>query len=330
MEVDGEMTAPFWERSDPLVSEVAALSTQQGEEQSQDPEGFKGKEEFTRMCRPLKFDGRGGPDILEDFINSLEEYFSFFSESVPEKKKVYLASRQLEGEAWEWWRSSRQGLDQTSNVTLQGFINALTVRFTPKSVREQLREQLKALKQKDMPADTYIAKFRALARRSHSTDEEFLCEQFILGLSSVPQTAVSSWVSARSFDRIPVRLEHMIEFLRIHEKVVPSPQALARINYLNPDIEPMDIGAVATRPPKPQKNRNQKGKDSAKKQPGNEKEQRKCFACGKPGHLIKECRFLKSFKEQHGKEQAQRKQAAQEAKKKRQGNTQAPTQPAAQ
>ena len=99
MEVDGEMETLFRERSDPLVSGAAALGVQQAEDQSHDQDSFKGKEEFARMCRPLKFDGRGGPEVLEDFVASLEEYFSFFPAGVPEEKKVYLASRQLEGEA---------------------------------------------------------------------------------------------------------------------------------------------------------------------------------------------------------------------------------------
>lgn len=334
MEIDGEMPGLFRERSEFSVMEAAALGAQPGECQNQDPENFKGKEEFTVMCRPLKFDGSGGPETLEDFIDSLNEYFSFFPVGVPERKKVYLASRQLEGEARDWWRSVRQGVPQPSNMTIAEFLQALSIRFTPRSFREKLREQLKTLEQNDMPVDLYIAKFQALVRRSQTTNEEFLCEQFLRGLNPRRQTAVADWVSHKRWDGVFIGIEQMIEFARMNEKVNPLQQNLqqffAKKPYVNPDIEPMDIGAVTTRPHPHQKKQNKKGNDNVKKQPANEKQQRKCFACGKPGHLMKECWFLQKFKEQHAKEQAQKKQAARDAKKKNQGNAQAPTQTAAQ
>ena len=329
MEVDGEIAAPFRERSNLTEVEAAALSTHPGENLGQDSNNFKGKEEFVVLCRPRKFDGSGGPDALEDFIISLEEYFSFFPADVPEGKKVYLASRLLEGEALDWWRSVREGIPRPLRMTMQEFVHIITIRFTPKSFQERLREQLKSLKQKDMSADTFIAKFQALARRSQTTNEEFLCEQFIQNLNPKPRDALGIWVTEQQMSNHSVGIEQMMKFVRINEKVVPKDSNVTNRGYINPDIEPMDIGAVSTRSPLQQQRQDKKGKDNAKKQFGKEKQQRKCFACGKPGHLMKECRFLQKFKEQHKKEQEQRKRTAREAKPKTQGNAQAPTQPAA-
>ena len=287
--------------------------------------------ECLSICRPPIYDGRRDHEVIERFLNRVERYLRLFPDT--EEEKVYLAACFLDGDAQTWWSSAcENGLLPPGVTTVQAFREAVVRQFMPKSIRQHAMEGLQKIKQEKMSVDAYTRKFNCLVRRSGVTDQHFLYQWFIAGLNPGARDAVTSWATSRKANNMDVDLGEMIRYLLINEEMSATQISLAGKCYENPDIEPMDVGAVATRTPPRQGYRNgsKKGKDNKGKQAESSARPRTCFFCGKPNHLVKECRLMQKAREFYKKDSEQRKQAAREAKKKEQGNAKAPTQLAAQ
>lgn len=246
---------------------------------------------------------------------------------------MFLTTCFLDGDARTWWSSLCQNGQLPPGVTtVQAFRKAVSQQFMPRSIRQQALEGLQKLKQGKMSVDAYTRKFNSLVRSSGITDPHFLYQWFIAGLNSGARDAVTSWATIRRANNAEVGIGEMMQYLHINEEMSATQISLARKCDENPDLEPMDVGAVTTRPPQRQgnRNKNKKGKDNTGKQSGNTTQPRTCFFCGKPNHVVKDCRLMQKARDLLKKESLQRKQAAPGAKKKVQGNARAPTQPAAQ
>ena len=104
------------------------------------------REEYMRLSRPQRYDGRGDAQVLDEFVAGLRTYLHFYTES--EEQRVLLASCFLEGEALQWWlylcnaHERPRGIDDVAS-----FVQALLGRFMPRSAREQALGKLRKLKQ---------------------------------------------------------------------------------------------------------------------------------------------------------------------------------------
>ena len=175
-----------------------------------------------------------------------------------------------------------------------------------------------------------------LVQKSGFSDSYFLYQWYIAGLNPGARHAVTNWATDRKASNLNVELGEMMRYLIINEEMSVTQVSLAGKGYGksdgNSELEPMDVGAVATRPHQRQGNYtgSKKGKDNTEKQAESGTRRRMCFVCGKTNHLVKDCRVMQKARDSYKKESEQRKQAARDAKKKYQGNDKAPTQPAAQ
>lgn len=333
MEVEGETAAARPHRAvvNTPVVDVDSMDSQA----MRYPTSNKSKNlvnECMSICRPPIYDGRRDHEVIERFLDRLGRYLRLFQDS--EEEKVLLASCFLDGDAGKWWSSlCEDGRQPPPGIaTVQDFREAVAQQFMPKSIRQQAMEGLQKLKQGKMSVDVYTRKFKSLVQRSGVTDPHFLYQWFIAGLNQGARDAVTSWATLQKANNMEVGIGDMIRYLHINEEMSATQISLAGKSYENPDLEPMDVGAVTTRPPLRQGYRNgiKKGKDNTGKPAESSTQARTCFFCGKPNHLIKDCRLMQKARESWKKDSEQRKQAAREAKKKHQGNAKAPTQPAAQ
>ncbi|CDJ34054.1 uncharacterized protein EMH_0087490 [Eimeria mitis] len=114
--------------------------------------------------------------------------------------------------------------------------------------------ELRKLKQGKLSVERYIEKYQSLVNRSPMVAAELHYQWFIEGMDPVVWQTVSGWVMDREMRGEKVELAGMMEYLRRMEKKDATPTALAEKEESghgnNPDLEPMDIGAVNTKPAK--------------------------------------------------------------------------------
>ena len=128
----------------------------------------------------------------------------------------------------------------------------------------------------------------------------------------------------------------MVQFLRLQERRNATATALADKGELagegNPDLEPMDVEAVAARTAVGR--REDRGEAPPRGitpgRPRNDPQQRTCFFCGKAGHVIKDCKRMQKAKELERRDRAARRRSPDISSRQPQGNAKASTQRAAQ
>ena len=103
-----------------------------------------------------------------------------------------------------------------------------------------------------MSLDAYTRKFRALVQKSEFSDSYFLYLWYIAGLNPGARRAVTDWATDRKASNLNVGLGEMMRRLISNEEMSVTQVSLAGRGYGNPDgnsdLEPMDVGAVATLP----------------------------------------------------------------------------------
>lgn len=332
MELDGHPP------SDLQAADVAALAAAEvqdfnREADSRFPKLFR--EECMRLSRPPRYDGRGDARVLDEFVAGLRTYLHFYTDS--EEQRVLLASCFLEGEARQWWLYLCNGQERPTGIdTVASFVQALLGRFMPRSAREQALGELRKLKQGKLSIDRYIEKYQSLLQKSHNVAPELQYQWFLAGLAPGERQSLTAWSADRELRGEEVRMDTMLQFLRIKERRNATITALAEKGELlgeeNPDVEPMDIGAVTARPL--QRRSDERGRaptgGKASNRPQNEAQSRTCFFCGKAGHLIKDCRRMQKAKELERREWASRRKSPEARGRGPQGNAKAPAQRAAQ
>ena len=225
--------------------EVMAIN---GEADARFPKVFR--EECMRLSRPQRYHGRGDAQVLDEFVAGLQTYLHFYTES--EEQRVLLASCFLECGARQWWLYLCNGHERLRGIDdVALFVQALLGRFMPRSAREQAIGELRKLKQGKLSIDRYIEKYQSLVQKSHKVDPELQYQWFIAGLTSGERQSVTAWATDRELKGEVVGLDTMVQFLRIKERRNATATGLADKGELvgggNPDLEPMDIEAVAAR-----------------------------------------------------------------------------------
>ena len=133
-----------------------------------------------------------------------------------------------------------------------------------------------------------------------------------------------------------VGIDTLVQFLRIKESRNAPATALADKGELlcggNPDLEPMDVEAVAARAA--MRRREDRGEAPTRGlvagRPRGDPQERTCFFCGKTGHMTKDCKRMQKAKELERKDRASRRRSPDISSRQPQGNAKAPTRRAAQ
>ena len=230
-----------------------------------------------------------------------------------EEQRVLLASCFLEGEARQWWLSLCNGHERRRGIDdVASFVQALLGRFMPRSAREQALGELRKLKQGKRALDRYIEKYQPLVQNNHSADPELQYQWFIAGLTPGERQSVTAWAADRALKGEVVGLDTTVQFLRIKERRDATATALANKGELvgggNPDLEPMDVEAVAARAAL--QCREDGGEATTRGivagRPRSDTQERICVFCGKAGHMIKDCKRMQKAKELERRDRASR------------------------
>ena len=283
-----------------------------------------------KLTRPAKFSGRGGIKEYYRFLRDMRVYLHLVIGT--EKEKILLFSTFLEGDAREWWDLKCRGLDMipADICTLDGLYVVFAARFEPKTAQESALQELQSLKQGKLPLGHYIDKFRTLVLRSGVKDENLMYRWLVGGLSGAVQKVAVSWATMAARENGPLTIDDLQQFLlKYAEKDVGEP-VFHGATENEPDGEPMDIGAVNARRTATTKQDTRDGagitKDGKPVQQGFRA--RKCFFCGKPGHILAQCRRLQALRKLEQEQWKRRKEADKNTKGGSPGNAEAPTQTA--
>ena len=268
---------------------MAEVTVINGKGDARFPEVFR--EACMRLSRLPRYDGRGDAQVLDEFVAGLRTHLHFDTES--EEQRELLASCFVEGEARQWWLYLCNGHERPRRIDdVASFVQALLGRFMPRSAREQALGELRKLKQGKLSIDRCIDKYQFLVQKSHIMDPELQYQRFIAGLNPGERQSVTAWAADREPKGEVVGLDTMVQFLRIKERRNATATALADKGELlgggNPDLEPMDVEAVAARTA--MRRREDRGEAPTRGivagRPRRDPQERTCFFCGKAGHTI--------------------------------------------
>lgn len=326
MEIDGE---------EPNAGRAVAVNITQaslaGSERMEDHGCHRDtKSEIMKLARPAKFDGRGGPNAYWRFYRDMQVYLQMLDG--PEEEKIFLFSKHLEKDALEWWELKCSGgrLNPADIPTAGACMAAFRARFEPKTTQEDALRELQTLKQGKLPLGQYVEKFKSLIAQSGVHDEQLKYRLLVRGLTQSVRSAAVHWTATEGRVDRRITTEDLQNFLlQYADKDVFEPINCGTQGN-EQDGEPMDIGAVATRRPAAARydTRNGAGTTDNNKPFRRGFRARKCFFCGKPGHVIATCRRAQEARRLEQEAWERKREANRKAKGAPSGNAEAPTQPA--
>ncbi|KAK2372384.1 hypothetical protein QL285_073522 [Trifolium repens] len=112
---------------------------------------------------PPKFNGEGGPEIADLWLQSVERIFRAIH--CPEGEKVVLATYQLLGGSEYWWRNTRLIMENGhEELNWENFKRRFLAKYFPEIARERYGEEFLRLRQGSMNVEAYSKKFESLSR----------------------------------------------------------------------------------------------------------------------------------------------------------------------
>ncbi|KAK2389962.1 hypothetical protein QL285_063516 [Trifolium repens] len=142
---------------------------------------------------PPKFNGEGGPETADLWLQSVERIFGAIH--CPEREKVVLATYQLLGGSEYWWRNTRIIMENGhEELNWENFKRRFLAKYFPETARERYGEEFLRLRQGGMNVEVYAKKFESLSRFfrffKDGIDEDYMCRHFQDGLRYELQDAV--------------------------------------------------------------------------------------------------------------------------------------------
>ncbi|KAJ3684443.1 hypothetical protein LUZ61_013607 [Rhynchospora tenuis] len=132
---------------------------------------------------PPKFDGTGGYQAAEEWLESINHKFQLCR--APEANKVELATQCLENSARFWWKTARRSFTgEQLRIPWEWFEQVFTRRYLSAAQKEKLRQQFLTLTQEGMTVGQYNDQFVELSRYAPDvTGSEYLYRrQYLNGL----------------------------------------------------------------------------------------------------------------------------------------------------
>ncbi|WJX40181.1 hypothetical protein P8452_27686 [Trifolium repens] len=142
---------------------------------------------------PPKFNGEGGPETADLWLQSVERIFGAIH--CPEGEKVVLATYQLLGASEYWWRNARLIMENVhEELSWENLKRRFLAKYFPETARERYGEEFLRLRQGGMNVEAYAKKFESLSRFFRffrdGIDEDYMCRRFQDGLRYELQDAV--------------------------------------------------------------------------------------------------------------------------------------------
>ncbi|KAL8541733.1 hypothetical protein ACS0TY_002840 [Phlomoides rotata] len=150
-----------------LIQAVNAQNTQQNPPAVQPQvDRFHVAEKFQRF-KPYTFNGRDGPAVLEEWMDSIEGIFNLMMCTDPQK--VACAVFQMKEDVRIWWTSywRMRPTTERESLTWARFREIVTEKYYPPSFQIQKESEFFNLKQGSMTVAEYERKFSDLSRFAH-------------------------------------------------------------------------------------------------------------------------------------------------------------------
>ncbi|KAK2402102.1 hypothetical protein QL285_051649 [Trifolium repens] len=127
---------------------------------------------------PPKFNGEGGPETADLWLQSVERIFGAIH--CPKGEKVVLATYQVLGGSEYWWRNTRLIMENGhEELNWENFKRRFLAKYFPETARERYGEEFLRLRQGGTNVETYAKKFESLSRFFRffrdGIDEDYMC-----------------------------------------------------------------------------------------------------------------------------------------------------------
>ncbi|XP_068644824.1 uncharacterized protein [Aristolochia californica] len=119
------------------------------------------------------FFGKLGPNVFEDCLTAMEDYFEWFS--VSEDRKVRYVRMKLKGHARAWWSSVEEQLRRTQCAPVSNWgemKERLKEKYLPIDYKQLMFEEMLRLRQGILTVDQYTDRFHELTVRSKVVENE--------------------------------------------------------------------------------------------------------------------------------------------------------------
>ena len=258
----------------------------------------------------------GGTDPMkaESWLDIIEKAFRALS--VPHRHQVRLATCMLQEEASYWWKSMEKTVfhqREISSIPWAEFVTAFNGQYFPESVVQKKALEFATLTQKDDSVREYAKNFLQLERFASGSlaTARARADKFFWGLKPELRSRVATAPRGTITEVIEAATTHEL----VYDYVRAQKQGKATIQHKN-----ANQGSSKNRSEEHQQQNYQRNVDGNRKRKFQEipyrlckncnkmhsglcREPRRCYNCGRTGHLQNECRQpLKQQQEQPEKE----------------------------
>ena len=237
---------------------------------------------------PPRFNGEGGEEIAEKWIEGMEDIYKVLR--YQDERKISFGEFQLEGLAKAWWRVVEERWEQEGKQrTWNAFLEEFRKKFIPLIIRERKEEEFIYLKQRTLTVTQYEIQFTKLSRYAPemvNTDKKRK-QRFLQGLKVEIQDALVTAI-VETYAEI-VELAQRVEDSQAKVKEFRNsrksgPETRMKIK------ESSSTGRVKQFPEKsrklPHKQYSNQGQEVDKQ---GKRPRQTCRYCGKPGHKKNKC-----------------------------------------
>lgn len=256
MEAEAVLHNAF-QRIEDLERRLLLQQHQQQQEQHQPP-----RSNF-RARKPSTFSGnRWDANVLESWIQEVDMYF--FLTQIPEDQQAVAAASFLVGHAALWWRMRVREDGLADAGTWPELQAELRRNFMPARAEAEARDKLAKLKQRGR-LTSYVLKFREVISQIPTMSDDEKLHRFLEGLNDLGMRKELDYRQPGDWQaaiELALRYDSIHNGDRNNRSFPNAPDTRRPLQ----GSDPMDIGAMTNNP-----------------QP------RKCFRCGEPGHMVRNC-----------------------------------------